>query len=228
VHAAKLSILREGFTLVELLVVLTTILILAGVVLAAAGFVAKKGARTRAESEMAALAAALESYKADNGTYPRGNASSPSTNPPYDTDNLDAQKNGDPTAAPRPNAYEKASQFLYGQLSGDYDNSDPTASTNYNNVIDTTNEKANRAYFTFTPSMLSISSVTTTSPPRTTITVNFIRDPFGYPYGYSTAYTASPNGSFGYNPTYDLWSTAGVISTSVPSPTEQAQWIKNW
>lgn len=60
----------SGFTLVELLVVIAIIAILAALVLSAAGFVQKKGARSRAEAEIAAMGAALESYKVDNGDYP--------------------------------------------------------------------------------------------------------------------------------------------------------------
>jgi general secretion pathway protein G len=59
-----------GFTLIELLVVITVIAILAGLVLQTAGYVQKKAARSRAEAEIAALSAALESYKADMGDYP--------------------------------------------------------------------------------------------------------------------------------------------------------------
>jgi len=65
-----------GFTLIELLIVITIIAILASLVLAAAGSVQKKGARSRTEAEIAALGAALESYKADNGDYPTGSGSS--------------------------------------------------------------------------------------------------------------------------------------------------------
>jgi general secretion pathway protein G len=59
-----------GFTLIELLVVMAIIAILAGLVLQTAGYVQKKGATSRAEAEIAALSAALESYKADMGDYP--------------------------------------------------------------------------------------------------------------------------------------------------------------
>jgi prepilin-type N-terminal cleavage/methylation domain-containing protein len=62
--------MKQGFTLIELLVVIAIIAILASLVLAAAGSVQKKGARSRAEAEIAAIAAALESYKSDNGDYP--------------------------------------------------------------------------------------------------------------------------------------------------------------
>ena len=191
---------RTAFTLIELLVVITIIIILAGLILATVGYVQKKGATSRAAAEIAAMSAALESYKADNGIYPRD------ISPAY-TDRLDARDNGNPTASPTPNLYQKASQFLYGELSGD---------RNFNNVIDLT-EQTNRSYFTFKPQMLS-----------TTTTVNYIRDPFGNSYGYSTIIAAGGNG--GYNPTFDLWSTAGLTSDppNKGPDTITPQWIKNW
>jgi len=76
-----------GFTLIELLVVITVIAILAGLVLQTAGYAQKKGARSRAEAEIAALSAALESYKADNGDYPEGTNGNPSTTNSTGTNN---------------------------------------------------------------------------------------------------------------------------------------------
>ena len=204
-----------AFTIIELIVVIATILILVGIVLAAAGYVQKKGARSRAETEIAALSAALESYKADNGIYPRGNVDSTSTSTPYDTDNLDPRLNGDPTASPAPNVYQKASQVLYSSLSGDSD---------YDGEIGTT-EASNRIYFNFKPEMLY--TVTTVVGGSTTTSVRFIRDPFGNSYGYSTAQAANPGTNVGYNPTFDLWSTAGV-TTNPADDTVRQQWIKNW
>jgi general secretion pathway protein G len=63
-----------AFTLIELLVVIAVIIVLAGLILSTVGYVQKKGARSRAETEIAAMSAALESYKADNGIYPPNSA----------------------------------------------------------------------------------------------------------------------------------------------------------
>jgi prepilin-type N-terminal cleavage/methylation domain-containing protein len=59
-----------AFTLIELLIVIAIIAVLAGLILATAGYVQKKGKRSRAEAEIAAMSAALENYKSDNGAYP--------------------------------------------------------------------------------------------------------------------------------------------------------------
>src|SRR5262245_20598303 len=77
-----------GFTLIELVVVFGLILVLSGLVLSTVGYVRKKGAHARAETEIAAMAAALESYKADNAVYPSSSA----------TNTLDARSNLDPSA----------------------------------------------------------------------------------------------------------------------------------
>src|SRR5437773_92800 len=72
----------DAFTIIELLVVIAIIIILGSLILSTVGYVQKKGVRSRAEAEIAAMSAALESYKADNGIYPRDSAS---------TDQLDAR-----------------------------------------------------------------------------------------------------------------------------------------
>src|SRR5437660_2475165 len=60
----------NAFTLIELVVVVGLILVLTGLVLSTVGYARKKGARARAETEIAAMSAACESYKADNAVYP--------------------------------------------------------------------------------------------------------------------------------------------------------------
>ncbi len=59
-----------GFTLVELLATVTVIVVLAGLTLGTLGYVNRKGAEGRATAEVAALAAAIDSFKLDHGQYP--------------------------------------------------------------------------------------------------------------------------------------------------------------
>ncbi len=177
-----------AFTILELLVVISIIIILAGLILGTVGYVQKKAARSRAEAEITAMSAALESYKADNGIYPRDTT----------TDTLNAQTNGDASAA----VYQMASLYLFTQLSGL--NPDQTPITGA------------KSYFTFKPQMLGGTRDTNGN----VTTVMYIRDPFGNSYGYSTAYQAVP--ANGYNPTFDLWSTAATV---IKDPN---QWVKNW
>jgi len=61
---------RAAFTLIELLVVIAIIAILAALTLSTLGYVNRKGAESRARAEVAALSAAIDSYKLDLGAYP--------------------------------------------------------------------------------------------------------------------------------------------------------------
>jgi prepilin-type N-terminal cleavage/methylation domain-containing protein len=68
----RASAAAGGFTILELIIVIAIIAILAGLILSTAGYVQKKGASSRAQTEIAALTVALENFKADHGDYPRG------------------------------------------------------------------------------------------------------------------------------------------------------------
>jgi type II secretory pathway pseudopilin PulG len=188
---------RGAFTILELLVVITIIIVLAGLILATVGYVQKKGARSRAEAEIAAISAALESYKADNGIYPTDPSTTETLKPNIDPGG------GDPTN------YPSSGMFLYKQISGDSDG-------------DPTNGVEGKSYFggSLKPNMLS-------NPPGPN---TYIRDPFGYCYGYSTVKSANPGGTDGYNPTFDLWSTCGETSKKSGETFQQYQqrWVKNW
>jgi type II secretory pathway pseudopilin PulG len=193
---------RGAFTLIELIVVIAIIIILAGLILSTVGYVQKKGALSRAETEIAAMSAACESYKADNGIYPRGQSTSaPPTGIPLYT--VDAQTANDPSD------YQSATLFLYKQLSGDTGaNFQPPAGA--------------KSYFAFKPQMLDGTRDTNGN----LTSVSYIRDPFGNSYGYSTAYQADLEAGVspprGYNPTFDLWSTASDTTGN------RLQWVKNW
>jgi len=176
---------KRGVTIIEILVVILVIFILAGLILSVSSYVQDKGKRSLAEAEIAAISAALESYKADNGIYPTSS----------DTNTLDP-------ATITPSSYVAACKTLYIQLSGDSDDNPATTSSS-----DTKN------YFGggLKPSMLS------PNPPSAN---TYIRDPFGNSYGYSTA--KASGAAFGNNPTFDLWSTGGSITS------DTSKWIKNW
>jgi type II secretory pathway pseudopilin PulG len=194
-HSSFRGEAASAFTLLELLIVITIIIILAGLTIATMGYVQGKARRSRAEAEIAAISAALENYKADNGVYPQdGN-----------TNALAPNTTGDPTSL----SYKNASLSLYKLISGDSDNDN-------NRIVEA------KSYFSFRPNQLY--------PDAQNQAVTFIRDPFvdksGKPcsYGYSTVKASSPNGTDGYNPTFDLWSTGGTTT----SPPDQSQWIRNW
>jgi type II secretory pathway pseudopilin PulG len=175
---------NAAFTLIELIVVTAVIIILTGLVLSTVGYVQKKGARARAETEIAAMSAACESYKADNGIYPTDAST---------TEQLNSTMSFNPTN------YQSASLYLYKKLSGD-------ATGN--------RQPSGKSYMAFKPNMLL-------PAPPSTDTVIAIADPFGNSYGYSTMMAATGNG--GYNPTFDIWSTAGGTTSN-----DVSTWIKNW
>jgi type II secretory pathway pseudopilin PulG len=212
-----------AFTLIELLVVIAIIIILAGLILTTIGYAQKKGARSRAETEIAAMSAACESYKADNGIYPRD------PTPNTATDKLNAKTDGDPRLSatnPSSATYPSASLVLYRALSGD---------RNLDRTISAADESLNidgsalsppltqlpMSYLTFKPNQLSPTD-------QTLVPIEFIRDPFGNSYGYSTANQVNQNN--GYNPTFDLWSTCGETAPQAGETFQQYQqrWIKNW
>jgi prepilin-type N-terminal cleavage/methylation domain-containing protein len=189
-----------AFTLLELLIVMTIIAVLAGITFATMGYVQGKARRSRAEAEIAAISAALENYKADNGDYP-STANTVSLTARATVDNN--SKNG---------TYATATLDLYEKLTGD-------------TAHDGTVPAGSKSYMQFKPTMLGPQG--RTAPPTASNRVTSIMDPFGNSYGYSTSKnpTANPNAASasGYNPTFDLWSVGTANPTS-----DEKQWIKNW
>jgi prepilin-type N-terminal cleavage/methylation domain-containing protein len=206
----------RAFTIVEMLVVMSIILVLVGLILATSGYVRNKGARSRAEAEIATMSAALENYKADNGIYP----SDPTPNTA--TDKLNARAMGNPESGTEP--YKNASLVLYRALSGDrnLDRAITALDENFNidgSALTPPLTQLPPSYFSFKPNQLS--------PTDQSQSVQFIRDPFVNSYGYSTAYQYSS--ATGYNPTFDLWSTSNLmVDPPSSNDTITPQWIKNW
>jgi type II secretory pathway pseudopilin PulG len=147
----------NAFTLIELVLVVGIITVLAGLVLSTVGYARKKGALARAETEIAAISAACENYKADNGVYPNSTGTG-------GTDGLD------PSTTNLAN-YKTPCRYMYGELSGDHD---------FNGTPDT----GTRSYMTFKPASLLRDDMS--NPPSSTNPVTAMCDPFTNPYGYST------------------------------------------
>ena len=222
----------RAFTLIELIAVMAIILILAGLILGIAGHAQQESSLRRAETEIKGMESAIEAYKIDNGNYPRSMATD-SLNPYVDFDA--APNSGSGTR------YQASSEYLYQCLSGNIPANGSTAAT------------TTKPYFDFKPNQLAVATdgggITT---PTATSPYMYVMDPFGYCYGYSTAYQnavdtasagsnpgATPAPNLGYNPTFDLWSTAGYSLTgghgtpskmaTAPTPAVYSSlWVKNW
>lgn len=219
--------LPAGFTLIELLTVMAIIIILAGLILGTAGYANRRAASSRAQAEIKAIEGAINSYQVDNGTVPRN------TN----TDTIDARDESTKSSGGIPNAaYQATSKFLFQALCGYYDMSGatPTASTT-----------GAKAYFPWKPGQVYPSSAVAANGSINPPNVQYVIDPFGQSYGYSTigAQRAADAASGvagttpvdptkgGFNPVFDLWSTSGY-GPGKPYATGTTDrsilWITNW
>jgi prepilin-type N-terminal cleavage/methylation domain-containing protein len=229
----------RAFTLVEMLTVITIILILAAVLLNVAGYVQNKSARSRAQTEIGVIAAALENFKADNGDYPKPTIDPNSPLASY------SQPGGKPGAT---NLTEMHYQVgLYEALAGD--GNDARGS---NIAVGTGGGKGaqgkNYMDVAATSSLMGSWGITKPNQPPVapggtaqTYNVGCFRDPWGAPYYYNPGdvgvlpgnaiqggYPPSTSGSTKYvlhNPgSYDLFSNAGVTFDMAHEPA----WVKNW
>lgn len=213
---------QSAFTLLELLTVIAIILILVGISVGTYGYANNKAARSRAEAEIRALAAACENFKTDNGEYPRVLPGQDPANQ-WGPDKIDPRTmigvaSVDPQGNPN-STYVEANTRLYELLSG--------LSLQGAQLMDTsTPPVALKSYFTFKPNQLKRSS---------SGQVLFVSDPWGSPYGYSTArffdsnIASSGTATRGFNPTIDIWSTSGRKALEYNTlSTANALWIKNW
>lgn len=69
-NASRKPTLRPAFTLIEMLVTITIIVILAGISIGGFTYVTAKKAAESAKIQVQLLSQTLEDYKLDNGTYP--------------------------------------------------------------------------------------------------------------------------------------------------------------
>jgi prepilin-type N-terminal cleavage/methylation domain-containing protein len=205
---------RRGFTLIEMITVMAVIVILVSLVLGVNTYVQKSAARNRTKAEIIAMELAVKNYEVDNASPPRDVA----------TDEFDPRKHGAPSSGDQLELYKAACQVLYKALSGDTDlDYKPT-------------EKS------YAPDFFRVERIKFDDPKKPERKVEYIQDPFGNCYGYSTlGLTADENYRTelrkkptaerpvdkGFNPTFDLWSTGGS-NVSAPTDADRQKWVTNW
>jgi type II secretory pathway pseudopilin PulG len=218
---------------------MAVIAILASLVLSISGLVTRNATGNSAQSEIKTLESALESYKTDHGAYPHQplavsgsipaiTSNGTQTNVP--SDNLDPRTNGNSQYSNGNSLYVQASLELYEALTGDLSLSGTGGGPGVTNYIRDMRQDIYGRYYSNVP-------VSGTNQ------VQYLSDPFGNCYGYSTANaTAVSTGKSpvpGFNSTYDIWSTGGQVlapfnggsgSSNAPgAPGDpMLQWIKNW
>lgn len=224
---------RAAFTLIEMITVMAVIVILVSMVLSVSSLVNKKAALQRTKGEIASLQLAAKNYETDNASPPReeGVTEPFFENGKADDKGLDPRKHGAPTNPEQLKRYKESVLVLYKALSGD---------TNLD--FKTSADETGKAYAGdfFRPERIKFDN-----PKSTDRKVEYVIDPFGNCYGYSTAGLAqeeafremlrknakaerpSENQLAGYNPTFDVWSTAGSNATA-PRDEDRVKWVKNW
>jgi type II secretory pathway pseudopilin PulG len=189
---------QAGFTLVELLGVISVMTVLMGMTIGILRYASGKSARERARAEIAGFVGGAENYKTDMGTYPRNG----------ETDQMSGG------AGANSEKYQGASLAFYRMVSGDAD---------VNGVPDKDEGVVNppNVYMEFKNSQLgkSGSSVRYLRDP-------WDRPSAKSSYGYSTRRASllesgSDDSAAGRNTTFDIWSTANT-------PDNSKAWIGNW
>ncbi|MFZ4695513.1 MAG: prepilin-type N-terminal cleavage/methylation domain-containing protein [Verrucomicrobiia bacterium] len=150
----------KGFTLIELMTVMSIIIILAGLVVGISSYANRSAIESRTKAEIKAMETALEAYKADYGAYPPldQNAFTPGATP-VPTDGCQINTNflaG--SSVPKSNGWLNV-HFVYRALSG-------------------VSSNVPKTYMTFTPKQTNAVTIGTA-------TYTVILDPNGNPYGYN-------------------------------------------
>lgn len=197
------------------------IIVISGLVVGIFNFVNAKTNRTKAAAEIKMYGAAISSYSTDFGGPPQTG----------DTNKLSPLIHFIPTSE----EYDNANRDLYKALTGD---------ANRNNKVDPTEKDAKRY-------IQEIDILKLVKWDETGKEVKYFKDPFNYPYGYSTAAleaeqdfkeeirqngrAAEREAPVGFNASgYDMWSTSNNKRAPEPADDLEAknklwkEWIKNW
>lgn len=208
---------RSGFTLIEIIIVVTVIVILMGLVLGVAGPVQESGRRSRAQAEIAALETALTRFEIDHGFYPNAMGISRLAG--------DTFYNGDP------NTYLSASRALFLAVTGrQWFNSVDTATMGTQYMEVRPNQIVPGAAGSAGSTNLIASNFASYSGAIGQGT--YLVDPWGRAYGYyfaATPFGTPPRNSINNVTIFDLWTTGGqTTNPSASSPHILRKWIANW
>lgn len=206
---------RAGFTVVELLVVITIIALLFALTVGGFTYAQNSAARSRTTVAMNAMKSALERYRNEFGEYPA---------PQNPADTIDVQGK----------TYEVGgATMLYQALSGDgYDNiviaQAPSSAGQSNSNGSLEEEESKNVMLTDMPKEMYINQNGR----------YFMADGFGRPFQYVKAAGTGESPVTVNTSSYDIWSYgedtentgARSIETLTPGPIKDAslKWVKNW
>lgn len=206
----------RGFTLMELLIVISLIAVLAGLVLASAGGVMKKIKRDQIRNFLAEIESGLEDYKIDNAIYPlnpeRANTGGGGGGGAGGYGGPDAEAVGGATV-------------LYKHLSGDFD-LDGQVDENATVYVERLDYWSNSEH----PGMKAPEVQRSVPFGSSYAVVDPLGSPLRYlaaPLGTSAEHQSERDKIKQKNPTFDLWSVAGATSDS-PDFSDESTWITNW
>lgn len=206
---------KAGFTIVELLVVITIIALLFGLTVGGFTLAQKSSARNRTVVSLNAMKGALDRYRQEFGEYP------------------EPQNAGDTISIQNITYDVGGAAMLYQALSGD----------GYDNILMAQTPSAGQASSNGSLEPEESKNVMLIEMPKEMwINLNgryFMADGFGKPFQYVKARSVTADqGPVTINSNYDLWSygddttntNARSIDTQAAGPLKDAslKWIKNW
>ena len=186
-----------GFTLIELMAVITIIVILAGLVVGGLGFVNDRQAKEKAKVQIALLSKALEEYKLDNGVYP-----------------------------PSGNSADGVAQSVALYVPLFYEGYDYNRQVNppadWTKTVSGT--KITKSIKIYLPDLDPVSSKQGWITAGTTVPTSLpVTDPWGQPYRYRSALGGSGTANaLTINPDFDLWSS-GKDTLTMPASAADAR-----